>query len=187
MGYTDRREVKQFQYTAWPDHGVPDYPGPFLQFLRRIVAMNPQDAGAMITHCSAGVGRTGAFIVIDSMLERIKHEKTIDVYGNFEFFNKSQHVLFLSRFLFLFCKTICENSEFGLHESMFLVSKIEIGKFKIETFQISFKVFVFTSWIIFAILRQITAMNPQDAGAMITHCSAGVGRTGAFLVIDSML
>jgi len=82
MGYTDRREVKQFQYTAWPDHGVPDYPGPFLQFLRRITAMNPQDAGAMITHCSAGVGRTGAFIVIDSMLERLKHEKTIDVYGH---------------------------------------------------------------------------------------------------------
>ena len=29
MGYTDRREVRQFQYTAWPDHGVPDYPGRF--------------------------------------------------------------------------------------------------------------------------------------------------------------
>ena len=64
MGYTDRREVRQFQYTAWPDHGVPDYPGPFLQFLRRINTMNPPDAGPMITHCSAGVGRTGAFIVI---------------------------------------------------------------------------------------------------------------------------
>jgi hypothetical protein len=51
MGYTDRREVKQFQYTAWPDHGVPDYPGPFLQFLRRIGTMNPQDAGPVITHC----------------------------------------------------------------------------------------------------------------------------------------
>ena len=31
---------------------------------------------------SAGVGRTGAFIVIDSMLERLKHEKTVDVYGH---------------------------------------------------------------------------------------------------------
>ena len=31
---------------------------------------------------SAGVGRTGAFIVIDSMLERLQHEKTVDVYGH---------------------------------------------------------------------------------------------------------
>ncbi len=51
MGYTDRREVKQFQYTAWPDHGVPEHPGPFLTFLRRITAVNPQDAGPVITHC----------------------------------------------------------------------------------------------------------------------------------------
>ena len=31
---------------------------------------------------SAGVGRTGAVIVIDAMLERAKHEKTFDVYGH---------------------------------------------------------------------------------------------------------
>ena len=36
---------------------------------------------ALIDH-SAGVGRTGAFIVIDSMLERIRHEKTVDIYGH---------------------------------------------------------------------------------------------------------
>ena len=35
-----------------------------------------------VIYFSAGVGRTGAFIVIDSMLERLKHEKTIDVYGH---------------------------------------------------------------------------------------------------------
>ena len=35
MGYTDRREVKQFQFTAWPDHGVPEHSAPFLQFIRR--------------------------------------------------------------------------------------------------------------------------------------------------------
>jgi len=32
--------------------------------------------------CSAGVGRTGCFIVIDAMMERIKHEKTVDIYGH---------------------------------------------------------------------------------------------------------
>ncbi|KAL0200324.1 hypothetical protein M9458_003511, partial [Cirrhinus mrigala] len=30
----------------------------------------------------AGVGRTGCFIVIDAMLERMKHEKTVDIYGH---------------------------------------------------------------------------------------------------------
>lgn len=82
QGQSDRREIKQLQFTAWPDHGVPDHPAPFLQFLRRVRALNPPDAGPIVVHCSAGVGRTGCFIVIDSMLERIKHEKSIDIYGH---------------------------------------------------------------------------------------------------------
>ncbi|XP_043785615.1 tyrosine-protein phosphatase Lar isoform X11 [Apis laboriosa] len=81
-GYSERREMKQLQFTAWPDHGVPEHPAPFLQFLRRVRSLNPPDSGPLIVHCSAGVGRTGCFIVIDSMLERIKHEKMIDIYGH---------------------------------------------------------------------------------------------------------
>lgn len=82
QGVGERREIKQLQFTAWPDHGVPDHPAPFLQFLRRCRSLTPPDTGPVIVHCSAGVGRTGCYIVIDSMLERMKHEKTIDVYGH---------------------------------------------------------------------------------------------------------
>ncbi|XP_074543660.1 protein tyrosine phosphatase receptor type Db isoform X12 [Halichoeres trimaculatus] len=81
-GSNEKREVRHFQFTAWPDHGVPEHPTPFLAFLRRVKACNPPDAGPMIVHCSAGVGRTGCFIVIDAMAERIKHEKTLDIYGH---------------------------------------------------------------------------------------------------------
>ncbi|XP_061761444.1 receptor-type tyrosine-protein phosphatase delta-like isoform X12 [Nerophis ophidion] len=81
-GSNEKREVRHFQFTAWPDHGVPEHPTPFLAFLRRVKACNPPDAGPMIVHCSAGVGRTGCFIVIDAMVERIKHEKTVDAYGH---------------------------------------------------------------------------------------------------------
>ncbi|XP_058493860.1 protein tyrosine phosphatase receptor type Fa isoform X5 [Solea solea] len=81
-GSSEKREVRQFQFMAWPDHGVPEYPTPTLAFLRRVKACNPPDAGPMVVHCSAGVGRTGCLIVIEAMLERMKHEKSVDIYGH---------------------------------------------------------------------------------------------------------
>uniref|UniRef100_A0A8B9LSP6 Receptor-type tyrosine-protein phosphatase F n=1 Tax=Astyanax mexicanus TaxID=7994 RepID=A0A8B9LSP6_ASTMX len=81
-GSSEKREIRQFQFMAWPDHGVPEYPTPILAFLRRVKACNPPDAGPMVVHCSAGVGRTGCLIVIDAMLERMKHEKSVDIYGH---------------------------------------------------------------------------------------------------------
>nr|XP_033477392.1 receptor-type tyrosine-protein phosphatase F-like [Epinephelus lanceolatus] len=80
-GSSEKREVRQFQFMAWPDHGVPEYPTPTLAFLCRVKACNPPEAGPMVVHCSAGVGRTGCFIVIKAMLERMKHEKSVDIYG----------------------------------------------------------------------------------------------------------
>ncbi|XP_023284603.1 receptor-type tyrosine-protein phosphatase F-like [Seriola lalandi dorsalis] len=81
-GSSEKREVRQFQFMAWPDHGVPEYPTPTLAFLHRVKASNPPDAGPMVVHCSAGVGRTGCFIVIEAMLERMKHDKSVDIYGH---------------------------------------------------------------------------------------------------------
>uniref|UniRef100_A0A914GZU8 protein-tyrosine-phosphatase n=1 Tax=Globodera rostochiensis TaxID=31243 RepID=A0A914GZU8_GLORO len=75
------RNIQHCQFTAWPDHGVPTHPTPFLMFLKRVKALNPIDAGPIITHCSAGIGRTGAFIVIDCMLERLRYENSLDIYG----------------------------------------------------------------------------------------------------------
>ena len=70
--YEPRREVRHYQYTAWPEHGVPEQPTPFLMFVRRVRAANPLDSGPVVVHCSAGVGRTGCFIVADTLLEKIR-------------------------------------------------------------------------------------------------------------------
>lgn len=50
-GSSERREVKQFQFLGWPDHGVPEHPTSTLALLRRVKASSPLDAGPMVVHC----------------------------------------------------------------------------------------------------------------------------------------
>lgn len=47
----DRREVKQFHYTGWPDFGVPDHPHPVIAFIRRINNFKRTTSGPDIIHC----------------------------------------------------------------------------------------------------------------------------------------
>ena len=80
--HPEKREIRHCQFTAWPDHGILEHATSFLMFVRRVKLVNPSDVGPLVVHCSAGVGRTGCFIVIDALLERLKYEKTIDIYGH---------------------------------------------------------------------------------------------------------
>ncbi|XP_067374146.1 receptor-type tyrosine-protein phosphatase epsilon-like isoform X1 [Channa argus] len=75
------RLVTQLHFTSWPDFGVPFTPIGMLKFLKKVKAVNPSYAGPIVVHCSAGVGRTGTFIVIDSMIDMMHMEQRVDVFG----------------------------------------------------------------------------------------------------------
>ena len=91
-----------FHYLAWPDHGVPANAISMLNFVKKVRKTHPyHKQDLVLVHCSAGVGRTGTFITLDYMLERIKHEQSINVY-EYVFGLRKQRVLMVQSLVRLF-------------------------------------------------------------------------------------
>uniref|UniRef100_A0A8C0BFK3 protein-tyrosine-phosphatase n=1 Tax=Buteo japonicus TaxID=224669 RepID=A0A8C0BFK3_9AVES len=80
-GVHEIREIRQFHFTGWPDHGVPYHATGLLGFVRQVKSKSPPNAGPLVVHCSAGAGRTGCFIVIDIMLDMAEREGVVDIYN----------------------------------------------------------------------------------------------------------
>ena len=77
---SEGRHISQFHFKAWPDHGVPHDPGTVLGFLSDVtlrqstLASEGVSPGPIVVHCSAGIGRTGTFIVIDILINLITYQ-----------------------------------------------------------------------------------------------------------------
>uniref|UniRef100_A0A8B9GEA4 protein-tyrosine-phosphatase n=1 Tax=Amazona collaria TaxID=241587 RepID=A0A8B9GEA4_9PSIT len=82
-GVRAERHVSHLHYTAWPDHGIPESTTSIMTFreLVREHIQSTKDAGPTLVHCSAGVGRTGTFIALDRLLQQMKQEKVVDIFG----------------------------------------------------------------------------------------------------------
>ncbi|KAL0968339.1 hypothetical protein UPYG_G00265610 [Umbra pygmaea] len=76
----DYMVVHHFNYTSWPEHGVPESSTTLIQFVRAIRATR-HDNTTIVVHCSAGVGRTGVFIALDHLLQHISDHDFVDIYG----------------------------------------------------------------------------------------------------------
>ncbi|XP_016086784.1 tyrosine-protein phosphatase non-receptor type 1-like [Sinocyclocheilus grahami] len=66
----ETREIYHFHYTTWPDFGVPESPASFLNFLFKVRESGSlgMDHGPAVVHCSAGIGRSGTFSLVDTCL-----------------------------------------------------------------------------------------------------------------------
>ena len=74
--------VTHMYYTAWPDHGVPRNAMSVISFIHRVRKEHPAYLDLpLLVHCSAGVGRTGTFILLDSVMQQIKREGTLSVFN----------------------------------------------------------------------------------------------------------
>ena len=73
--------VTHMFYTAWPDHGVPRNTMSLISFIRRVHKEHPTSlATPLLVHCSAGVGRTGTFILLDLTMQQMRSQGTLSVF-----------------------------------------------------------------------------------------------------------
>ncbi|XP_060555804.1 tyrosine-protein phosphatase non-receptor type 4-like isoform X1 [Ruditapes philippinarum] len=64
----EERHISHMQYIAWPDHGVPDDPADFLDFVQKVRQKRVGLVEPSIVHCSAGIGRTGVLITMETAM-----------------------------------------------------------------------------------------------------------------------
>ncbi|OQR74547.1 tyrosine-protein phosphatase non-receptor type 4-like [Tropilaelaps mercedesae] len=67
-GASEERHISHMQYLAWPDHGVPDDATDFLEFIGRVRSARDAMVEPTIVHCSAGIGRTGVLILMETAM-----------------------------------------------------------------------------------------------------------------------
>ena len=90
LPFQPMREISQLQYSNWPDFGAPAHPGHLLALIEHCNAVVRSHGGApaggaprlardgerpIVVHCSAGCGRTGTYITVDSVIDVIKRQQ----------------------------------------------------------------------------------------------------------------
>ncbi|KAL7675156.1 hypothetical protein ACOME3_001421 [Neoechinorhynchus agilis] len=72
------RDIVQVQCNWWPDHGVPTHAHHFLQFLNSIRQLRARSTQSLLVHCSAGIGRTGVMILVETALSLLERNMPIN-------------------------------------------------------------------------------------------------------------
>ena len=93
-----------YQYVGWPDFGTPTSATSFIGFIQRVRSEHRQDGPPMVVHCSSGVGRSGVFIILDCMLERLKEKDTVNVCECFSD-TKRQRLLAVETLVCVVCRS----------------------------------------------------------------------------------
>jgi len=100
----ETRTVTQFHFLSWPDGNIPTSTKAILEFRRKVNKSYRGRSCPMILHCSDGVGRSGTYVLIDMVLNRMtKGSKEIDIAATLEHIRDQRAGMVQTRSQFEFC------------------------------------------------------------------------------------
>ncbi|XP_005189076.1 tyrosine-protein phosphatase 69D isoform X2 [Musca domestica] len=77
----ESRQITQYHYLVWKDFMAPEHPHALIKFVRHINAVYSVQRGPILVHCSAGVGRTGTLVALDSLLQQLEEEDQVSIFN----------------------------------------------------------------------------------------------------------
>ncbi|XP_048220225.1 tyrosine-protein phosphatase non-receptor type 13 isoform X3 [Perognathus longimembris pacificus] len=95
------RHVSHLNFTAWPDHDTPSQPHDLLTFISYM--RHVHSAGPIVTHCSAGIGRSGTLICIDVVLGLISQDLDFDISDLVRCMRLQRHGMVQTEDQYIFC------------------------------------------------------------------------------------
>ncbi|XP_053355831.1 phosphatidylinositol phosphatase PTPRQ [Clarias gariepinus] len=126
----DYMVVHHFNYTSWPEHGVPESSSTLIQFVKAIRSNRGHDNTTIVVHCSAGVGRTGVFIALDHLIQHVRDHDFVDVYGLVAELRSERMCMVqnLAQYMFLYQSTLDLLTSKGNSQSIWFVNYSALEK-----------------------------------------------------------
>lgn len=95
------RHISHLNFTAWPDHDTPSQPDDLLTFISYM--RHVHRSGPIITHCSAGIGRSGTLICIDVVLGLISQDLEFGISDVVRCMRLQRHGMVQTEDQYIFC------------------------------------------------------------------------------------
>ncbi|XP_054290897.1 tyrosine-protein phosphatase 69D-like [Macrosteles quadrilineatus] len=113
----ENRSIVQYHFLVWKDFQAPEHPSGILKFIRRVNEAYSLEKGPILVHCSAGVGRTGTLVALDSLLQQLEAEGQVAIFNTVCDLRHQRNFLVqsLKQYIFVY-RALQEVAQFGTTE-----------------------------------------------------------------------